>query len=269
MCYRPVVIKNPKTGKHMSVNCRQCLECRQKRSREWSLRCMFEASKFEHNSFLTLTYEKSPLFLKKRDLQLFFKRLRKRLDPLKIRYFACGEYGDKKKRPHFHIILFNYDFPDKYRIEDSNTGHSQYMSDFLTDVWSLGRCTIEDVTVNSCAYCALYSSLGSKALPKFLQGYPEFNVMSRNIGVDVMLERFDEYIKTDEIYFDGKKYNIPQCVLNKVYSDRDKEFNLTYLSLKKARVDKARLSGRLYLGTAREDAEYRSLRKFQKINKIL
>lgn len=119
MCYQPIQIENPKFGmvgqeRYLLVNCRKCLECRQKRANEWALRCMAEAQKYQQNCFLTLTYEKSPLFLKKRDLQLFLKRFRKAIYPHKIKYFACGEYGSKNYRPHFHLIIFGYDFEDKY-----------------------------------------------------------------------------------------------------------------------------------------------------------
>ena len=51
----------------------------------------------------------NPIILKKSDFQKFIKRLRKDYD---IKYFACGEYGDKTLRPHFHAILFGVNFSD-------------------------------------------------------------------------------------------------------------------------------------------------------------
>jgi hypothetical protein len=44
--------------------------------------------------------------------QKFMKRLRDRIKPLKIRFFHCGEYGDLTRRPHYHALIFGYDFPD-------------------------------------------------------------------------------------------------------------------------------------------------------------
>ena len=49
-------------------------------------------------------------YLRKTDLQLFFKRLRyyvsKQCPSEKVRYFAVGEYGPVHFRPHYHILLF-------------------------------------------------------------------------------------------------------------------------------------------------------------------
>ncbi len=49
-------------------------------------------------------------YLRKSDLQLFFKRFRyyvtKRFPTEKMRYFAIGEYGPVHFRPHYHILLF-------------------------------------------------------------------------------------------------------------------------------------------------------------------
>ena len=42
-------------------------------------------------------------------VQRFFKRLRKA--GFKFRYFGVGEYGSKRARPHYHIIIF---FNEKY-----------------------------------------------------------------------------------------------------------------------------------------------------------
>ena len=62
-----------------------------------------------HNAYITLTYNDDHLpangSLQPRDLQLFWKRLRKARTP-GIRYYACGEYGDQTARPHYHAIIF-------------------------------------------------------------------------------------------------------------------------------------------------------------------
>jgi hypothetical protein len=39
--------------------------------------------------------------------------MKKKISPLKIRFFHCGEYGDKTRRPHYHALIFGYGFPDK------------------------------------------------------------------------------------------------------------------------------------------------------------
>ena len=137
-------IKNPKFGlpgqeQYLLVNCRKCLECRQKRANEWAVRCMAEAHNYEHNAFITLTYEKNPITLQKRDLQLFFKRLRKALLGVKIKYFAVGEYGTQRWRPHYHAIIFGYDFPDKYLWSKSKRGNVIYRSNLLEKVWTFGN----------------------------------------------------------------------------------------------------------------------------------
>ena len=46
------------------------------------------------------------------------KRLRDRVGYGRFRFYACGEYGETTNRPHYHAILFNYDFPDKQLFED-------------------------------------------------------------------------------------------------------------------------------------------------------
>lgn len=84
------------------VPCGHCVACRIAKSREWSIRLLGELGYWISSCFLTLTYDELhvPLSLKKRDLQLFWKRLRKAFYPRKIKYFSCGEYGDQYGRPH-------------------------------------------------------------------------------------------------------------------------------------------------------------------------
>lgn len=84
------------------IKCGQCMECRLAYSREWAIRITHEAAMHERNCFLTLTYDDDHLpkygQLVKSDLQKFFKRLRHHFN---FKYVACGEYGERRRRPHF------------------------------------------------------------------------------------------------------------------------------------------------------------------------
>lgn len=97
--------------------CGQCMACRIAKAREWTVRMQLEQMDSSCSSFLTLTYDddKLPLddhgtpVLQKQDLIDFLKRLRYYKDPVKLRHFAVGEYGDKYQRPHYHLALFGLD----------------------------------------------------------------------------------------------------------------------------------------------------------------
>ena len=94
----------------MMVACGRCAPCRAGKVREWAHRIELEASLHEVNCFLTLTYDDEHLpegnTLEPSHLTLFIKRLRERFRPNAIRYFACGEYGDRSERPHYHLVVF-------------------------------------------------------------------------------------------------------------------------------------------------------------------
>ncbi len=143
----------------MLVPCGKCVGCLLERSRQWAMRCVHESSQFDFNCSLTLTFDDLHLPLTGsvcvRDVQLFMKRLRKRVG--KVRFFSCGEYGDKFNRPHYHLILFGYDFPDKVFAKTSRCGKFRlYSSQILEEVWGNGMCLIGDVSFESCAYVARY-----------------------------------------------------------------------------------------------------------------
>lgn len=125
----------------------------------WAVRIVHEAQMWPQNSFITLTYRPEDLpqggSLNVEHYQLFMKKLRARNTGHKIRFFHCGEYGEKLSRPHYHAILFNYDFPDKKVFSEKN-GNTIYTSELLEDIWGKGFCTIGDVTFQSAAYVARY-----------------------------------------------------------------------------------------------------------------
>ena len=113
---------DPHTGTtfpmYIQVPCGKCVICRDKKAREWSFRAMCENATAETQPiFVTLTYNNKHLpdcGIFKEEIQLFMKRLRIKLDRLNIkhnlRYFACGEYGTKSARPHYHMIIWNFPY---------------------------------------------------------------------------------------------------------------------------------------------------------------
>lgn len=117
-------IVNPATGEtfpmFLIVPCSKCRLCNEKKAQAWSFRALCESYMSKSQAyFITLTYNNQhlpPNGVFAEEVQLFFKRLRIRLDRMGIehnlRYIAVSEYGHYSKRPHYHIILWN--FPDHF-----------------------------------------------------------------------------------------------------------------------------------------------------------
>ncbi len=162
------------TGIPISLPCGQCIGCRLEYSRQWAMRCLHEEMSWKTNSsFITLTYDNDhlpskflvgnslsgePLYggvLVKKHFQDFMKRLRKKFSDVKIRFYHCGEYGSKFSRPHYHAIIFNFDFPDKEIFRESE-GRQLFISKDLSSLWPFGFSTIGNVTFDSIAYVARY-----------------------------------------------------------------------------------------------------------------
>ncbi len=173
----------------------------------------------ERNSFLTLTYDEEHFpadgCLDIMHWQLFAKRLRKRIG--RIRFFMCGEYGERTYRPHYHVLLFGYDFAnDRFRRPDSS---GLYSSPTLDATWQNGACYIGDVTFKSAAYVARYTLKKTKEAQDGFQPFrtstgevvPEFINMSRNPGIgSAWFDRFKKDVyPSDEVVINGSKYRPP------------------------------------------------------------
>lgn len=185
-------------GPELTLPCGQCIGCRLERSRQWAVRLMHESQMHEDSCFLTLTYspEKLPAdgSVNVDHFQRFMKRLRQRVG-VPLRYFHCGEYGEKFARPHYHCILFGYSFPDRRFF--SFAGECQlFISPLLDDVWGYGHCVVGDVTFDSAAYVARYVTkkvTGERADDHYLRldessgelvkVAPEYVTMSRRPGI--------------------------------------------------------------------------------------
>lgn len=220
MCLNPRKIVHK--GHLISVDCGQCVDCRKKRATAWAYRVVLEAQLYEDNCMLSLTYNEDNLppggSLSLQDLQRFIKRLRKRLLPKKIRYFACGEYGEKGGRPHYHVIIFGWKPSDMYYYFTDKKGVDLYRSPLVEDLWKFGFSTVGEVNLDTAKYCAIYL----QKTPKVGQKKP-FVTMSRRPGLG--WENFDiKCLTSDKIYVDGKYITVPKYFLDKC----DKEGVLTF-----------------------------------------
>lgn len=205
-------------GRHIKLPCGRCIGCKIQRSQEWATRCLHESQQYENNCFLTCTISEEHLAraapggsLSRSIHQTFLKRVRARYEH-QIRFYMCGEYGEKLKRPHYHYLLFNHTFSDRQYSHTSESGEKLYRSEVLEDLWQFGKCWIGDVTYESCAYVASYvmkKLSGELAVDHYRRideagnEYwlePEFNLMSRRPGIGKhWWEQFNQDVINEDV----------------------------------------------------------------------
>ncbi len=177
----------PHAGEALNLACGQCTGCRMDYAAGWTVRCVHEAQLHKANSWITLTYADEHLpeggVLQPRDFTLFMKKFRAwrsqtHNDKYLYRMFCCGEYGNLCQncgrpekgprqcqcvsmvpgfgRPHFHCVLFGYEFPDlePYSVE---RGIQYFISEECNKLWGKGRATICGVTAANMAYTCRYA----------------------------------------------------------------------------------------------------------------
>lgn len=201
----------------VSLPCGQCIGCRLERSRRWAVRLVHENQLHSRSCFLTLTYNNRYVpkdgSLNVVDVQRFLKRLRRKMPPL--RFFQCGEYGEKFGRPHHHMILFGADFSgDRIEVEPSKSGDPQFESETLSRAWGKGRCVISEVTFESAAYVARYcvKKVTGRGADSYYSGRkPEFVTMSRRpgIGAGYAKQWLRDFYESDSIIMRGKEMMPP------------------------------------------------------------
>lgn len=205
---------------HINVPCGKCAACLTRRKQEWGFRMENELENSKTAYFVTLTYapESVPYdkygnkVLVKKDLQDYLKRLRQRqkrsditIEHLhhklgkedKIKYYACGEYGEQRGRPHYHLILFN---ASRVHIESA---------------WNTGEVHCVKANANTIAYVMKYLDKwrGKKQdwkKPK------EFNVMSTGIGIRWVEDNADWFRNQIDILYVVNKRGI-KCAMPRYY----------------------------------------------------
>lgn len=214
--------------------CRKCIECRISQSIDYSIRCYHESIMSDSASFITLTIDssKAHLFTDNKGYMKTYCRscvkgnrffeypidyslnkgfisdelkrmrdiLRKRYG-VNIRYFGCGEYGSNYDRPHYHFIIFNFNFPDKVFWSKSSKGVDIYISEELSSLWKYGISTVQDVNFNACMYTAKYVTKKIKSfddltmIDAYYGRQPEFLLFSKGSCSSTRCPFIDDIIK--------------------------------------------------------------------------
>ena len=287
-CYHPIKgfkdgnggLTFRQTGVVLTVPCGQCIGCRLEYSRRWAVRCMHEASLHRDNAFITLTYsdEHLPPFgsLDRAAFPKFMKRLRKRTD-VRVRYYHCGEYGEVSGRPHYHALLFGFNFADRVQWTVRN-GIPVHRSALLERLWPFGLSEIGTVTFESAAYCARYVvkkvtgprakdhySRVDPATGEVVQIEPEYATMSRRPGIGRLWIHAHgaETYRDDNVVMRGRPMKPPRYY-DEVFAEDAPD---VVAEVRKARRDKrdfkeettARLATRKRCATARNSLHSRSV----------
>lgn len=227
-------IRDKKTEKTINVPCGRCPDCCKRRTSGWSFRLMQEDKRSMNSHFITLTYDTAHvpiskngfMELRKRDLQLFFKRLRKAqsyiLPNWNIRYYAVGEYGGRTRRPHYHIILFNVDIK------------------LINEAWNLGDIHYGQLSAASVGYTLKYISKEKKgALHRNDDRTPMFSLMSKGLGSNYLTDAMIKWHKSNlenHVHCttnDGKKLSMPRYYKDKIYTESERAA-IAYFGKKKA-----------------------------------
>lgn len=229
-CMFPYHVENPRPlaqdERTIPVPCGRCPECLKRRASIWGYRLRKEEERSESALFVTLTYDSLfvPLTkngfmtLSKRDVQLFFKRLRKahkknNPDAKPIKYYLAGEYGSTRSRPHYHAIIFNainLDVLKAWINPDQNL--------------PIGQVDIGTVSGASIAYTVKYINKG-KWQPKHKNDdrEPEFSLMSKRLGDNYITENTVKHHRSDlsKAYItveDGIRISIPRYYRQKLFA---------------------------------------------------
>lgn len=250
-CFHPMLATNAASGRPrfiraatlgnnppgtMRLACGQCRGCRLEGARQWAVRMSHEAQMHEKNCFLTLTYDDEHLpenwSLNKQHMKKFFKAFRYYLKSNRprsdrtMRYFHCGEYGEKNDRPHYHAIIFGQDFTfDRVLWKHETNGNCLYRSAALERLWPNGFSSIGDVSFQSAAYVARYC-MKKRNGPKQAEHYqlldpvtgeiheriPEYATMSRRPGIgQSWFEKYHtDVFPSDEVISDGHPARPPK-----------------------------------------------------------
>ena len=211
------------------VPCGKCPKCLKDKINVWAFRLQEEQKDSVSAYMLTFTYDQDHIkrsfngheTLVKKDLQKFWKRLRKHPDQITstqktIRYFATGEYGTISLRPHYHAIVYN--------ISNTIVGHPHA----LADIWSNGFVHVAPCNPATIRYAIKYIQKGTwQPTQDDDDREPQFQAQSKNLGISYLSEKNVKYHLNGQVPYVRLPGNIivklPRYYKDKIFSKYERK----------------------------------------------
>lgn len=220
-CRFPRLVSDGSPG-GLYVPCGRCMECRINKTTDWATRIWCELPYYDKASFITLTFDDAYMddpSVCKRDLQLFFKRVRK-MFPIDLKQFSCGEYGSTTFRKHYHAIVLGVDFKPWVLVGYNEKHNPIYNSDSLSKLWPFGFATVDEVTDADIKYVTGYirKKLSGPAADVYrdLGVQPPFQLQSKGIGLRYALDNQSYLDRNLFIVVNGQKRPVPKYMARKI-----------------------------------------------------
>lgn len=198
-CYTPIWLDKQKTY----VPCGRCYACQMNHRAEWDLRLRLQNLDSVDSAFVTLTYSDQlvdKIALNKKHIQNYFQSIRHSFRDLKLKYYAIGEYGEKKGRPHYHALIFcSTEF-------DVNHFHL---------FWPYGIVEVDPVTDADIHYVTKWHVTPKLPIKNMAFELHGFTLQSKGLGSRLLktltIDNIQPYYR-----FDGNNYPMPRYYRKKL-----------------------------------------------------
>lgn len=231
MCVSPSYVYNYEGVSLVRVEtaCGWCWSCQKNRVNDLVGRCLLEFAGCDWSCVLTLTYDDKLVehpsqtkVLHVGDFQEFMRKLRRRVQ---TRYLVAGEYGERRGRTHFHVVLFGYGSqPTWYHHPKPHIQATAQEWGGRDPLWKWGHAYLDrDVTERSFRYVAKYLTKGAKRKRTPYSDEGKFNKTWLSysripiMGIDAVLDRAEQHV-AERLFPTSFKYRPPGAAENREYA---------------------------------------------------
>ena len=200
-------------GEPVPIPCGQCFCCRLDLQKKYVDRMFCAYHSHDCSAFVTFTYDDDHLFIKdgflnaslvKEDLHKYLDNIKHQLKNVDFEYFACGEYGDKFNRPHYHVLFFGLDY--------------QLHEKFFKKTWHKGLVKVLPCSSKAFKYVSKYivkDTAFDNSHYYDIGLIPPFRKISRGLGSRVYNRYLSDIFRYGYFVFKSRK-----IVVNRYYFNR-------------------------------------------------